>query len=234
VIESNTLWINFFSICELVSARGGAHLIEHPADPGCAPYASIWILPEMLGLEARAAAVRALFHQCCFDGITAKLTCMSGTLDDLCSLDQIFCPGLSETHVHGKSSGQAEDGSFYTRRLQRYPEPLCRFIADLMMRTLIRFLNSHSGPTGPLVTEGELPCRRVSSWSTSAAREGVGITLLNESTARGVSSLVNKRQSAAYIHVDDCVCISDGADKKSPLRANQLLRVMVDALEERF
>ena len=232
VVESNTLWIHMMAISELVSSRGGAHLIEHPGDPGRAPFASMWATPEMLGMEARTSAVRALFHQCCFGGITAKFTCMSGTLDDLCSLDGIWCPGLSATHTHGRSSGQAEDGSFYTRRLQRYPEPLCKFIADLMVRTLIRFLNSHAGPTGALSEDGSQPCRRITSWSTSAAREGVGITLLNEATARGFSTKISSKQSAAYIHVDDCVCISDGCDKSNPLHANQILRTMVHALEQ--
>ena len=34
-----------------MASRGGAYLWEHPADPGCDPYPSIWITAEMMEFE---------------------------------------------------------------------------------------------------------------------------------------------------------------------------------------
>ena len=64
VTEANTLWINTMAVAEMVSSRGGGHLIEHPGDPEEEPYPSIWILPEMINMEARTGATRAHTHQC--------------------------------------------------------------------------------------------------------------------------------------------------------------------------
>ena len=44
--EANTLLLHSLAMAEAVSCRGGGHLLEHPEDPGCFPYASIWDLPE--------------------------------------------------------------------------------------------------------------------------------------------------------------------------------------------
>lgn len=41
VQEANTLWLNYMAVCEAVSSRRGAHLWEHPADPGIHPFPSV-------------------------------------------------------------------------------------------------------------------------------------------------------------------------------------------------
>eukprot|EP00438_Fugacium_kawagutii_P036017 Skav207006 [mRNA] locus=scaffold1554:6879:10419:- [translate_table: standard] len=58
VIEANTLWLNFLAVAEAVACRGGGYLMEHPADPGCDPYPSIWITEEVLGMESRVGGRR--------------------------------------------------------------------------------------------------------------------------------------------------------------------------------
>lgn len=143
--ESNILWLNYMSVCEGVSIRGGAHLWEHPADPGQDPYPSVWVTDEMLGLERRTDAQRAVLHQCPFGGLTPKLTCLSGTVDGLAELDGIRCPGVSKDHVHSKSVGRKPDGSFYTRRLQTYPPGLCAALGAMILKTLLRFRNDKTG-----------------------------------------------------------------------------------------
>ena len=64
VREANILWAHFMLACERVSGRGGAHGWEHPEDPGCDPFPSIWCTPEMLKLEQRTGSKRATFCQC--------------------------------------------------------------------------------------------------------------------------------------------------------------------------
>lgn len=76
--EANTLWINYLAYCEAVSMRGGAWLWEHPEDPGCSPYPSIWCTEEMKGVEERTGSVRAILHQCAF-GAEAHMFCWNTT-----------------------------------------------------------------------------------------------------------------------------------------------------------
>ena len=76
--EANTLWINYLAYCEAVSVRGGAWLWEHPEDPGCSPYPSIWCTEEMKGVEERTGSVRAILHQCAF-GAEAHMFCWNTT-----------------------------------------------------------------------------------------------------------------------------------------------------------
>ena len=227
--ESNVLWLNFMSVCEGVSSRYGAHLWEHPADPGENPYPSVWVTDEMLGLERRTAARRAVLHQCPFGGLTPKLTCLSGTLDGLSELDGIRCPGVSRDHVHAKSSGRMPDGSFYTRRLQTYPPGLCAALGNMILQTLLRFRRDNTGPTGAIQLPGQLPAPRVPAWSTWATQRQVGVVLLNEACERKQSLQLTPCQSAVYVHVDDTVVLSDSV--LGPLHSDALLDELVTGLE---
>ena len=74
VEEANVLWLNFMSVAEAVASRGGGYLWEHPADPGCDPYPSIWITDEMVEFEKRVGGRRVHLHQCPFGGLAPKLT----------------------------------------------------------------------------------------------------------------------------------------------------------------
>ena len=229
VLEANTLWLNFMAICESVSSRAGAHLWEHPADPGEPPFPSVWATVEMQMMEERVGAQRALLHQCPFGGLVPKLTCLSGTLDGLEDLDGIRCPGVSKQHVHGRSIGRAQDGSFHTRRLQTYPTGLCRAIASMIFQTLSRMAISNTGPTGArLLGIADRP--RISSWSTWSSASRGGVLLLNEAAERGESCLLNEFQAAVYVHVDDTVCL--GGPTKTTFHSDKVLDKVVSGLEE--
>eukprot|EP00435_Cladocopium_sp_Y103_P042260 s2492_g11.t1 len=228
VDEANRLWINFWAVADEVCSHGGAYLLEHPADPECDPYPSIWILPEVLGLEARSGAKRALIHQCPFGGIAPKLTCLSGNVRGLMDIDGVRCPGVSDTHQHGMSIGRNPEGGFYTRRLQTYPPGLCLEIARMLYETLSYMLASNTGPTGALKLEGERSAPSTTNWSTSEHTSRYGIVMLNEATSRRTSTLVNPHQAAVYVHVDDTVCIGSG--KRGPLHADTVLEQVVGGL----
>lgn len=215
VQEANTLWLNYMAICERISSRGGAHLWEHPADPGGPPYASIWATEEMIQMERRTNACRALLHQCPFGGPVPKLTCLSGTIRGLADLDGIRCPGLSEDHQRGPSIGKNAEGGFHTRRLQTYPPALCREMARLFVETFVHFRDTHTGPTGALANQHDQAAPRVTAWSTWSEQRRCGAVMLNEAAVRQQAVLITERQSAAYVHVDDTVFISDS--KMGPL-----------------
>ena len=226
--EANTLWINYLAICEGVGVRGGAWLWEHPDDPGCSPFPSIWITDEMIGVEDRTGATRARLHQCAFGGISVKPTCFSGTLHGLAELDQVHCPGLSEQHWHGPSVGPDGKGGFLTRRLQSYPSELCRQLAERIVRTLLWMRDQDAGPTGALKGALDMAAPRITSWSTMARGNRGGVTMLNEASAKCFSTVISDKQSAVYVHVDDTVLISDSAAKG--LHSDELLDEVVGGL----
>lgn len=60
---------------------------------------------EVMGVEERTGAKRAILRQCAFGGISQKPICFSGTLVGLDELGGTWCPALSECHQHGKSIG---------------------------------------------------------------------------------------------------------------------------------
>ncbi len=229
VEEANMLWLNFMSVAEAVASRGGAYLWEHPADPGCSPYPSVWITDEMTGFEARVGGRRVHLHQCPFGGIAPKLTTLSGNLDDMEAVDGVRCPGLSEHHQHGISIGRKPGGGYYTRQLQTYPPRLCEALAKMIFATLLRFSVTLRGPTGALNGGVAVAAPRITSWSTGGKDKFAGVALLNEASARGFSTLVTSQQSATYVHVDDAVFVS--ASDATSLHSDKLLDLTVGGLE---
>ncbi len=229
VQEANTLWLNYMAVSEAVSSRQGAHLWEHPADPGTDPYPSVWATMEMQMMEQRVGAQRALLHQCPFGGLVPKLTCLSGTMDGLEDLDGIRCPGESKWHIHGRSIGRAPDGSFHTRRLQTYPAGLCRAMAWMVFQTLSRMARTNTGPTGARLM-GSVDRPRISSWSTWSSRSRGGAVMLNEAAERGESCLLDSNQAAVYVHVDDTVCL--GGRDQTTFHSDSVLDAVVGGLEK--
>ena len=229
VAEANDLWVNFWAVAEGVSARGGGFLMEHPADPGEPPYPSMWMIDDLIQMERRVGARRVHFDQCPFGGIVPKATTLSGNLIGMEEIDGVRCPGVSQSHTHGSSIGRAPDGSFYTRRLQTYPSDLCWHMARMLFLTICHMAENNTGPTGALRQADDVDAPRITSWSVWANTGKQGVVLLNESTARNQSLLIDERQSAVYVHVDDTVFISDAASKE--MHSDQLLRQAVGGLE---
>ena len=192
VRESNILWAHFMLACERYSGRGGAHLWEHPEDPGHDPFPSIWCTDEMIQLEKRTGATRVSFSQCVLGAPVRKRTTVWGTLDDLETFDQFQCPGVGvDGHHHfGCSAGTDKDGHFHTRRLQTYPPLMCEQIARCVVSTAARMLSSGMGPTGYLLPEGVQAVP--TEWSFPCAGETVtGVDLLNEQVEKHCRTLLS-------------------------------------------
>ena len=150
VVESNRLYLHFLALCESVSTSGRALGWEHPADRQIDPYPPIWVVHEMVNMEARTNSKHAIHHQCPFGGCERpKKKCISGSLEGLEELNNIFCPGVSQSHVQkGKTFGRASEGKFQTKRPQTDPPQYAKEIALRIFRRISSMLSNFSGPSG--------------------------------------------------------------------------------------
>ena len=55
--------VHFLHLCELVARLGGVHILEHPDDPGCEPFPSVFDTVLLQEMEARLGASRVRVHQ---------------------------------------------------------------------------------------------------------------------------------------------------------------------------
>jgi len=224
VKEANLLLVNFLALCEAVVARGGGHLLEHPEDPGGPPYPSIWDTQLVLDWEKRLGSIRALLDQCMHGGVTRKPTCLSATLLGI-EAGGVRCDG---GHVHGRSTGLNEQGTFHTRALQSYPSGLCRFIAWCIIRTAVDMMDTGRGPTG--WRRMGWNTRKVSTWSRRTLQPSdMATVVLNEQMVTGGHTVLARGQTALYMHVDDGVVL---ADASRPDLSNSLMHQLADALED--
>ena len=229
VREANILWAHFMLACERVSGRGGAHGWEHPEDPGCDPFPSIWCTPEMLKLEQRTGSKRGTFCQCVLGAPVRKGTTFSGTLDGIDRLERFQCPGIGvEGHHHsGCSEGTDSSGHFFTRRLQTYPPRMCEELARMIVDTAQRMLRTSEGPTGHLLPAGvqAIP----TAWSFPAAGDyEMGFDLLNEQVELR-HTLLSPSQAGVYLHVDDTVVF---CSKSSSRQADELMTCIAEGMEK--
>ena len=63
VREANMLIVNFVVLAEEVVSAGGLFVLEHPVDPGEAPFPSIWSTSLIQDFEKRVSAVRRRVDQ---------------------------------------------------------------------------------------------------------------------------------------------------------------------------
>ena len=212
VNEGNVLAVNFITLCEKVSARGGVHLQEHPDDPGEDPYPSLWDTELQQEMERRTGASRARLQGCTLGAPTRKDTLLSGTVDDLDegNNDEYKCPGVSATHIHERSRGKDTAGKFLSQRLARYQSPLCRFLAIRFLRSFRRMHRSGTGPGGWQRSRAQVA--RITAWgSRRSSLEGEpAVAILNEEVPRHRGVVINATQAAMYLHVDDGVVIDSG------------------------
>ena len=208
VVVSNRLYMHFLALCEAASSRGGMHGWEHPADRGAPPYPSIFATSEMQGMEARTGSRRAVHHQCVWGCERPKKTCITGNLFGLDSMDQCFCPGVSDQHVHtGVSWGRDSSGKFHSSRLQAYPTQYAKKIASLIFASATELFESGKGPTGSIRTDTEI-IRSTNYGHRHRGTQKPAVTLLNEDMAHCRHTLLDSYQSASYLHVDDLLCLS--------------------------
>ena len=193
------------------------------------PFPSIWGTSEMQALESRTSSTRARHHQCVFGAPRPKATCVSGTLDELVEMDQQWCPWESATHKHyGPSQGRDSSGQFCTRRLQTYCPGYSKEIATRIFRTAQRLLQLGQGPTGPLRT-GEKVVRSSQYGFRHRGDNTYAVSLLNEDVSNSRQVLLDTFQAAAYLHVDDVVCLSTAS--AGAVHADNLMLLISEALE---
>ena len=102
------------------------------------------------------------------------------------------------------------DGAFKSCELATYPEGLCRFIAQLIVDTLKRFITFDIGPSGcmRLGSSFHEACPRLSHWSTTAGPEREkGISIINELAVKREGVVLTQDQGGLYLHVDDGLII---------------------------
>ncbi|CAK0898424.1 unnamed protein product, partial [Prorocentrum cordatum] len=224
VAESNTLTLNLLALCEACGQSDGAFLIEHPEDPGQAPYPPIWNTTEMQDFETRRSSQRARLDQCMLGGRTKKPTCLSGALQGLKDLDELRCDG---PHAHETAEGKLADGTFRTSPLAQYPEGMCEALGALIVQTLAIFEQTGLGGTGwRRPPEAD---RSVTAWS-SRSTTAPAVAVRNEDVLRGRGLVLDGPQMAFYLRVDDGVVMAGGSGCGP--RATEKMHHLADALAE--
>eukprot|EP00972_Heterocapsa_arctica_P112783 16433719-Heterocapsa_arctica.AAC.1 len=80
--------MNFIELCYAVAACLGFYILEHPEDPGCAPYPSIWATDPVRELLERTGGTTVGLHQSAFDvESTKKATRLGSNLPSIGSLE---------------------------------------------------------------------------------------------------------------------------------------------------
>ena len=110
-----------------------------------------------------------------------------------------------------------------SRRLSQYPSAFSRAIADMLCRTALRIIGTCAGPGDKLgaLVRGT---GHVSSWSSKS----VGVSILNETCSQGEYTVIDSTTAAAYIHVDDVVCLGSGIP--GPFHSDRVVEESVDKL----
>eukprot|EP00746_Dinoflagellata_sp_MGD_P119240 gnl/MRDRNA2_/MRDRNA2_55161_c0_seq1.p1 gnl/MRDRNA2_/MRDRNA2_55161_c0~~gnl/MRDRNA2_/MRDRNA2_55161_c0_seq1.p1 ORF type:complete len:147 (+),score=18.82 gnl/MRDRNA2_/MRDRNA2_55161_c0_seq1:162-602(+) len=114
----------------LLATMGGFSLLEHPRDPGYAPYPSIWATTLLIETGRKLAAKYVELDQCRKGARSMKPTTLMTTVDDPSALD-LQCNHLFHERV---LKGATTDGSFMTSGAQRYPSEMCKEIARFCTR----------------------------------------------------------------------------------------------------
>ena len=107
--------------------------MEHPADPGKAPFPSIFATSEVLEWENTLGAYRATFPQCMWGCPALKMTTISGTAKDM---QRFIRPCSHENHT-ASLCGKDETGRFRTRVAQAYPSEFCRMLAECHLDAML-------------------------------------------------------------------------------------------------
>ncbi|CAE7309115.1 unnamed protein product [Symbiodinium sp. CCMP2592] len=208
VEEANVLYKHSMALCDRISLYGGSFLWEHPKDPGCQPYPSIFATTEFREMLARTGSASVSFDQCTLGGPTRKPTTLAGNARGLDRFVHCACPGESSSHRHERSMGFDSEGHFLTRRLQTYPPGMCRLVAECMIESCTAWQASGEGPTGFFAKGPRAP---LAPWSVSASADRIGVRILNEAVEDHVRVLLGDDHLGLYLHVDDTLYFSEWA-----------------------
>jgi hypothetical protein len=219
VVEANILMINFLSLCETIHMAGGFFLMEHPGDPGVAPYASIFATALFVEFAKRTGAVLSLIDQCMYGGSARKKTGLAHTIPGL--RVGLRCSG---DHVHGTSHGRDEFGLFHTRKLQSYPPGLCDWIAWAIMSLAWELVQY--GRKSKHFQLGKIRC---GDWAwEGTSTDDIQVSSINDKFTMKEPILLAHNRPAVYVHVDDGVVLSTG---RSHL-CSEIMHKLADGLED--
>eukprot|EP00439_Symbiodinium_sp_Y106_P030950 s4025_g3.t1 len=225
VEEANALFKHSMALCDRIALHGGCFLWEHPKDPGCRPYPSIFATAEFKELLLRTGSSSVSFDQCTLGGPTRKPTTLAGNVQGLDGFARYACPGESPDHRHELSLGFDSEGHFLTRRLQTYPPGMCRLIAQCLVATCEEWQVSGDGPTGFFARGPRAP---LAPWSVSASADRRGVKILNEAVEDHVRVLLGDDQLGLYLHVDDTLLLGVG---ESARLTGPLMEEIADNME---
>ncbi|CAK0874453.1 unnamed protein product [Prorocentrum cordatum] len=122
----NAQLLSSLRILKAIGLKGGSVSIEHPADPGCPPFPSIFVTKELVDWEARVGAYRVTFPQCMRGCPALKLATLTGAAF---GMQRFVRPCVHENHS-ASLCGKDESGRFRTRVAQAYPSDFCRTLAE--------------------------------------------------------------------------------------------------------
>ena len=133
-----SLLLATIKLVRALCSSGGVALVEHPRDPGVAPYPSIWAVDAMTSLLDDTKGHLMLIDQCMY-GLAAKKATTIGIFG-LHASDPKVQATLKRQCRHKFHSvvlqGLNEDGSFKTSLAQVYPSGLCRAMALSLLAAL--------------------------------------------------------------------------------------------------
>ena len=124
--EANRMMRTAMGILKEVIMYGGSGTLEHPADPGRAPFPSIWNTDEMRNWIGDLGLETVTFPQCMMGAAAKKETTIAGRASDLEGHLQARC---GHAYHSATLSGKDETGKFRTKVSQAYPPELCRRLA---------------------------------------------------------------------------------------------------------
>jgi len=104
-------------------------LLEHPADPGVAPFPSLFATAECLALQQASGAVLVTLDQCRFGAPSRKSTTILSTIPNVSALE-LRCNHKGHDLV---LVGLDEHGRFRTAAAQEYPAALCEAFAQVAL-----------------------------------------------------------------------------------------------------
>ena len=131
-----------------VCLAGGIGLLEHPRDPGCQPYPSIWVLPGVMQLSKRAGLITNMLDQCRYGQKAQKATTVGafGQAVLTSSARELLSRRCNHWTHEEVLSGQNADGTFKTSAAQTYPIEYCRCLSEVMIRSFGLMDHTKTGP----------------------------------------------------------------------------------------
>jgi hypothetical protein len=149
VLLGNSLLEAMISCFYSLLAVGGMGFLEHPDDPGVAPYPSIWVTDLLMGFAKEAKANFFILDQCQYGQACQKKTriMMFGLRQ---SGEAMAKKLMQKKCTHQKHalvlSGKNELGQWKTSAAQVYPSGLCQALAKTIITNFMEMMSSGQGP----------------------------------------------------------------------------------------